>query len=94
MTLAITLNEAAEQAIPRLWLGPKGEVVDVAHEDVSHSKYVIDHPQTFGLTADMLVAAMAAEEVDFDWIIAKAGRATAGCEPRVISPFHSPTWQP
>jgi hypothetical protein len=62
-----------EEDIPRLWLGPKGEVIDLDVEDDSHSYYVLSHEDVFGVSLDAERKDWENEgELDYDTILAKA----------------------
>jgi hypothetical protein len=60
--------------VPRLWLGPKGEAIDLNDEDVAHSLYVLRHQELFGivLSAEEMRTWEEDGELQYDLIIARA----------------------
>ena len=69
-----------ETVSKRLWLGPHGEVIDCVVVGMSHSKYIMEHPQVFGLDAAALTRLTEfwdaqEEEFDYDYVIALGEQA-------------------
>jgi hypothetical protein len=60
--------------VPRLWLGPHGEAIDVEAEDVAHSIYVLKHQSLFDIivSPDEMREWEQGGELDYDTIIARA----------------------